>query len=83
MATATATTFNYQVRDRAGKLVSGSLEADNQAAVAQKLRSLGYAPVSIEQVKESTLNRELSDPRLREEGQARRTWRSSAASSRR
>ncbi len=62
MATATATTFNYQVRDRAGKLVSGSLEADNQAAVAQKLRSLGYAPVSIEQVKESTLNRELSIP---------------------
>ena len=62
MATATATTFNYQVRDRAGKLVSGSLEADNQAAVAQKLRSLGYAPVSIEQVREGALQREIKIP---------------------
>ncbi len=62
MATATATTFNYQVRDRAGKLVSGTLEADSQAAVAQKLRSLGYAPVSIEQEKGSTLQKELSIP---------------------
>lgn len=62
MATATATTFNYQVRDRAGKLVSGSLEADSQAAVAQKLRSLGYAPVSIEQQTDSTLQKEIRIP---------------------
>ena len=62
MATATATTFNYQVRDRAGKLVSGSLEADSQAAVAQKLRSLGYAPVAIEQQKDATLQKEIRIP---------------------
>jgi type IV pilus assembly protein PilC len=62
MATATATTFKYQVRDRSGKLVSGSLEADSQAAVAQKLRSLGYAPVSIEANQESALKRDLAIP---------------------
>lgn len=61
MATATAQ-FNYQVRDRSGKLVSGQLEADSQGAVAQKLRSMGYAPVSIEKVEESTLNKELRIP---------------------
>jgi twitching motility protein PilT len=35
MATATLTKFDYEVRDRAGKLVSGQLEADNQDAVAR------------------------------------------------
>jgi type IV pilus assembly protein PilC len=40
-------TFQYSVRDRAGKIVSGTLEADSQAAVAAKLKQMGYAPVSI------------------------------------
>ena len=34
-------TFEYSVRDRAGKLVSGKIDADSQAAVAQKLKSMG------------------------------------------
>ncbi len=59
MATAT---FDYQVRDRNGKLVSGQLEADSQAAVASKLRQLGYAPVSIAEHKEATLQREIKIP---------------------
>ena len=59
MATAT---FDYQVRDRSGKLVSGQLEADSQAAVASKLRQLGYAPVSIAEHKEATLQREIKIP---------------------
>ncbi len=59
---ATMATFNYQVRDRAGKMVSGSLEAENQGAVAAKLRSMGYSPVSIDQVKDSALQKELSIP---------------------
>jgi type IV pilus assembly protein PilC len=42
-----STTFKYSVRDTGGKLVTGSLEADNQAAVARKLVQMGYAPVSI------------------------------------
>ena len=62
MATATATTFAYQVRDRSGKMLSGTLEADSQSAVAQKLRSMGYAPVKIDEVKESALQKELSIP---------------------
>ena len=42
-------TFQYSVRDKAGKLVTGTIDADSQAAVAQKLTSMGYAPVSIAQ----------------------------------
>lgn len=55
------TTFNYSVRDRAGKLVSGTLDADSPTVVAQRLRSMGYAPVSIEQAN-GGLNRELKIP---------------------
>jgi type IV pilus assembly protein PilC len=64
MAATQAVTFNYQVRDRAGKLVSGTLEADSQAAVVTKLRSLGYAPVSVEQVREGGLSRDINIPGL-------------------
>ena len=59
---ATAATFTYQVRDRAGKMISGTLEADNQAAVAQKLRSMGYSPVSIDKVEQGALQKELTIP---------------------
>jgi type IV pilus assembly protein PilC len=48
VATATKTkTFDYSVRDRTGKLVSGTLEASDQDAVVQRLKSMGMAPVSI------------------------------------
>ena len=40
-------TYQYSVRDRSGKLVTGKIEADSSAAVATKLKSMGYAPVSI------------------------------------
>jgi type IV pilus assembly protein PilC len=39
--------FDYAVRDRAGKMVKGRLKADSPAMVATKLKSMGYAPVSI------------------------------------
>ena len=42
------TTFEYSVRDRGGKLITGTLEAESQAHVAQKLKSMGYAPVRID-----------------------------------
>lgn len=61
---ATATKFEYQVRDRTGKLVSGELEADNQAAVATRLKQMGYAPVEIKQVRDSALEREVKIPGL-------------------
>src|SRR5438093_508944 len=46
-----ATTYAYSVRDRAGKLVNGTLEAESQGAVAQRLKAMGYAPLSIAESK--------------------------------
>jgi type IV pilus assembly protein PilC len=40
--------YAYKVRDRQGKLVTGTLEAESVAIVAGKLRQMGYTPVSIE-----------------------------------
>jgi type IV pilus assembly protein PilC len=61
---ATATTYQYKVRDRAGKTLSGKLDAPSQDAVAKKLREMGYAPVSIAPTKDSGLQKELSIPGL-------------------
>jgi len=55
------TTFQYSVRDRQGKLVSGSLEGDSPTAVAQRLRSMGYAPISVDATNQG-LSKELSIP---------------------
>jgi type IV pilus assembly protein PilC len=56
-----ATTFEYAVRDKAGKLVSGKLEADSQAAVVQRLKTMGYAPVSINEAN-AGLKKEITIP---------------------
>ncbi len=64
MASPTLTKFDYQVRDRQGKMVTGQLEADNQATVAAKLTSMGYSPVSIEAVKDTGLQMEIKIPGL-------------------
>jgi type IV pilus assembly protein PilC len=55
------TAFKYQVRDRNGKLISGELAAETEAALVQKLKSMGYAPVSIE-VTGGGLNKEIKIP---------------------
>ena len=60
MSTATKT-FEYAVRDRRGKLVSGKLEAPSEAAVVQRLRGMGYAPVSLRE-SGTGMNREISLP---------------------
>jgi type IV pilus assembly protein PilC len=57
-------TFQYSVRDGAGKLVSGKIDADSQAAVAQKLKSMGYAPVSIAQAKSGGMKKEIALPKI-------------------
>ena len=54
-------TFEYQVRDRDGKMVKGTLDAENQGQVVQKLKTLGYAPISITQ-SNTGMNKELSIP---------------------
>ncbi len=53
-------TFQYAVRDRDGKLVKGRIEAANTAAVANRLRTMGVAPVSIDEVSTTGLQREIS-----------------------
>jgi type IV pilus assembly protein PilC len=62
MATATLSKFDYQVRDRTGKMITGQLEADSQAAVASKLTSMGYAPIKIDEVKTSGMQMEINLP---------------------
>jgi len=56
-----ATTFDYSVRDRGGKMITGSLDGESPAGVARKLADMGYAPVSITQ-SNSGIKRELKIP---------------------
>ena len=58
-------TYAYKVRDKQGKLVTGTLEAESVAVVAGKLRSMGYVPVSIESNdKPKGVQREIKIPGL-------------------
>lgn len=41
-------TFAYKAKDRAGEVISGIIEADNQTMVIGRLQSMGYFPVSID-----------------------------------
>jgi type IV pilus assembly protein PilC len=59
-----ATTYAYKVRDRSGKVVSGSLDAENTALVANKLRQMGYVPISIDKKAGPGVKREVSIPGL-------------------
>ena len=56
-------TFAYKARDSTGKVRTGTLDADNPAQVAGKLRAMGYAPVSVTAAN-SGLNREITIPGL-------------------
>ncbi len=58
----TATMYRYTVRDKAGKTRNGTLEATDQKVVANKLREMGYAPVSISEVKTGALKKEITIP---------------------
>ena len=60
MATATVT-FEYKVRDRAGKIKTGTLDAETTGQVASKLKHMGYAPISITETN-AGLNKELTIP---------------------
>jgi len=56
------TSYAYRVRDREGKMLGGTLEADSEEAVVTRLRQLGYAPISIEAEKGAGLKTELRLP---------------------
>src|SRR6478735_6812249 len=57
-------TYQYSVRDRAGKVVTGTIDADSPAAVATKLKSMGYAPLSINEQSTKGMSMELNLPKL-------------------
>src|SRR5262245_38398325 len=54
-----ADTYEYKVRDLSGKLVTGTLVADNQQLVVSRLREMGYTPVEIG-VKREGMKREIN-----------------------
>ncbi|MHB8243932.1 MAG: type II secretion system F family protein [Acidimicrobiales bacterium] len=58
------TTFDYKVRDRDGRLISGSLEGDSMALVSTKLREMGFAPIEIKPVGKVNLKTEINIPGL-------------------
>lgn len=60
MASVDTKQFEYTVRDTKGRIVKGRLEAANEAAVVGRLRTMGLAPMSIDEVKTSGLQKEIS-----------------------
>ncbi|GAA4380369.1 type II secretion system F family protein [Nocardioides caricicola] len=42
-----ATQYSYKVRDAAGRFTEGKVEAVSEAAVAERLRSMGYVPLEV------------------------------------
>src|SRR6478735_3130994 len=42
-----ATQYSYKVRDAGGKFTEGKVEAASEAAVADKLRAMGYVPLEV------------------------------------
>ena len=54
-----AQTYSYRVRDRQGKIITGKLEADNEASVSARLREMGYFVIGVEVEKPSITKREM------------------------
>lgn len=57
-------TFAYKVRDTTGKLLEGTLDGDNQALVASRLRQMGYTPINIEAKNVGGMHKEIHIPGL-------------------
>ncbi len=56
------TTYAYKVRDKSGKILTGSLDADNTALVANRLRQMGYVPIAIDKKAGPGVKREIPIP---------------------
>lgn len=54
-----ATEFTYTVRDRTGREITGSLEAENADVLAGKLRQMGYFVLSVDEVKVALGKKEI------------------------
>ncbi len=61
MAQATKS-FKYTYRDSQGKIQDGEIEAPNEAAVSNRLRTMGLSPISVEPVRQSALGAEIKIP---------------------
>ncbi len=55
----TTSQYAYKVRDAQGKLSEGKVEAASEAAVADKLRAMGYVPLEVKQANVG-MQREIS-----------------------
>ncbi|MCC2333201.1 type II secretion system F family protein [Cellulomonas wangsupingiae] len=55
-------TYEYELSDRTGKVVKGRIDAQNEEAVANRLRSMGMAPIAIHEISTSGLQTEISIP---------------------
>ncbi|WP_460794769.1 type II secretion system F family protein [Nocardioides pacificus] len=55
----TTTQFTYKVKDAQGKFVEGKVDAVSEAAVADRLRSMGYVPLEVRQANVG-MQREIS-----------------------
>ena len=56
-------TFEYQARDRkTGRQISGSLESESEVTVVDRLRDMGYLPVSVKAKRGGGLGAELNIP---------------------
>lgn len=57
-----ARTYEYTLRDPKGKITKGRIEASNEGAVATRLKTMGVAPLSISEVQNTGLQREITIP---------------------
>lgn len=57
-------TYAYKARDKGGKVLSGTLVADNEALVLQRLREQGYTPLEVGK-KSRGLNIELTAKKVK------------------
>ena len=52
-------TYEYKVRDKSGNMVTGTLVADSELLVLQRLREMGYTPLEVGKEKRG-LNLEIN-----------------------
>ena len=57
-------TFEYKIRDRAGSVQTGQMEAASSAAVAKTLRDKGFVPLKIAERQMGSLDKEFKIPGL-------------------
>lgn len=57
-------TYDYKVRDKDGRLISGTLEADSVELVASRLREMGYVPIDIKSTGKVNLRADIHIPIL-------------------